>query len=77
MPISASKLRENIYKVLDEVLETGNPAQIIRRGKRLKIVPADPVKPTSKLQRLKRRKGVLKGNPDALVHLDWSKEWNP
>lgn len=41
MKITASKLRENIYRVLDQVVETGVPVEIERRGRRLKIVPAD------------------------------------
>ena len=36
--ITASKLRENVYRILDEVLETGIPVEINRRGKKLKIV---------------------------------------
>ena len=33
MPVTASKLRENIYRILDQVLETGVPVEIERRGK--------------------------------------------
>jgi hypothetical protein len=42
MPLTASKLRENIYRILDQVLETGVPVEIERRGKILKIVPTEP-----------------------------------
>ena len=31
MPVTASKLRENIYRILDQVLETGVPVEIERR----------------------------------------------
>ena len=27
MPVTASKLRENIYRILDQVLETGGPCR--------------------------------------------------
>ena len=30
MALTASKLRENIYRVLDQVLETGEPVEIER-----------------------------------------------
>lgn len=32
MPISASKLRSDIYRILDEVVRTGVPVQIEREG---------------------------------------------
>jgi antitoxin (DNA-binding transcriptional repressor) of toxin-antitoxin stability system len=72
MTISASKLRENIYDILDQALESGVPVEVVRKGKVLKIVPE---KTTSKLSRLKKRRG-LKGNPEDIVHLDWLKEWS-
>lgn len=71
MSISASKLRGNIYQLLDEVLETGIPLEITRKGRKLKIVP---VKSEGKLQNLERR-DCLNGDPDDIVHLDWSGEW--
>jgi antitoxin (DNA-binding transcriptional repressor) of toxin-antitoxin stability system len=76
MALTASKLRENIYRLLDQVLETGVPVEIVRGRRRLKIVPADEPA-TSKLDRLTARPKVLKGDPQDLVHLDWSTEWRP
>jgi hypothetical protein len=57
MPITASQLRQNVYRVLDQVLETGEPAEIERRGRRLRIVSADP---GTKLGRLVRRPSCLR-----------------
>jgi prevent-host-death family protein len=74
MPITASELRRNVYKVLDRVVDTGQPVDIERRGRRLRIVPAEPA---SKLGRLVARPQYLKVGPDELVHLDWSSEWRP
>ena len=76
MKITASKLRENVYKILDQVLETGAPVEIERRGRKLRIVPGD-IPPRGKLARLERRPKVIVGDPEALVHLDWSGEWKP
>lgn len=73
MALSASRLRANTYRVLDEVLETGIPAEIERRGRKLRIVP---VEPASRLGRLKQRR-YLRCDPEALVHIDWSSEWRP
>ncbi len=73
MAIKTSSLRENIYRILDQVLETGVPVEIERRGRILRIAPAEP---RSKLDNLKPRPYLL-SEPEELVHLDWSGEWNP
>jgi antitoxin (DNA-binding transcriptional repressor) of toxin-antitoxin stability system len=74
MTVSATKLRENIYQILDEVLETGVPVEVERKGKILRIVPPEPKR---KLLNLERRPDFLKCDPDEIVHLDWSEEWRP
>ena len=76
--ITASKLRANVYRVLDHVLETGVPVEIERHGHRLRIVRAPGRKRLSRprLARLKPRR-FLRCPPDDLVHLDWSREWRP
>ncbi len=74
MTITASALRQNIYRLLDQVLETGQPLEIERRGQRLRITPATSVK---KLDRLKARPDFLRTDPDELIHMDWSNEWRP
>lgn len=74
MSLTASKLRQDIYRILDRVLETGEPVEIERRGRILRIVP-EP-KP-DKLAGLVRRDGYLRCEPEELVHLDWSDEWRP
>ncbi|HEX5759099.1 MAG TPA: type II toxin-antitoxin system Phd/YefM family antitoxin [Thermoanaerobaculia bacterium] len=71
--MTPSKLRENLYKILDQVLETGVPVEILRRGKVLKIVPG---KSQSRLANLERRP-YLRTDPEDLVHIDWSDEWHP
>jgi Antitoxin Phd_YefM, type II toxin-antitoxin system len=70
--LTASKLRENIYRVLDQVLETGEPVEIERNGRRLRIVADDP---PARLGRLTRRPETVIGDSDDLVHLDWTGEW--
>jgi hypothetical protein len=73
MRLKPSQLREDIYRILDQVLETGVPVEIERHGKLLKIIAAEP---PSKLANLKPRR-YLVGDPEDLVHLDWSGEWRP
>jgi antitoxin (DNA-binding transcriptional repressor) of toxin-antitoxin stability system len=78
MAMTASKLRQDIYRVLDHVLATGEPVIIERHGRRLRIVAEDDVDERGdKLQRLVHRPEAIIGDPDDLVHLDWSAEWNP
>ena len=72
MSYSATKLRANLYKVLDSVLRTGVPVEIERRGKRLKIVPIDP---PDKLANLKSHPKYIVDDPEEIVHIDWSQEW--
>lgn len=76
MALTASKLRENIYRILDQVAETGKPVEISRKGKLLRIVADSSEQPNrSKLSRLKKRMGVIVGDPEDIVHMDWSKNW--
>jgi hypothetical protein len=74
MPVSATQLRANVYRLLDEVLETGQPLEIQRNGKVLVIAPKET---GSIWDRLPRREGAIVGDPDELIHVDWSSEWNP
>jgi len=71
MVITASDLRQNIYRLLDQVAETGIPIEINRRGKIVRLVSE---RKPGKLLNLKTRK-VMNGDPESIVHLDWSSEW--
>ena len=73
MPLTASKLRENIYAILDKILASGEPIEIERRGRTLRIEAVDA---RSRLDRLVRRPDAILGDPDDLVELDWSAEWS-
>lgn len=70
--ITATKLRDNVYGILDEVLATGIPVEIERHGKHLKIVAVD--KPL-KLKNLQPIKNLIVGEPADLEKIDWSDEW--
>lgn len=72
MSVSASELRQNVYRLLDEVLETGVPLEVERHGRRVRLVPDEM---PSKLARLAPHPGYIVGDPEDLVHMDWSGEW--
>lgn len=76
MAITASKLRENVYRILDRVLETGDPVEIVRSGRKLKIIPVES-STVGKLDRLQPHPEALIGDPEEIVHLDWSDHWTP
>jgi len=72
-PISPSRLRANLYRMLDRVLASGEPLAIARRGGQLRIVPDRP----RRLDLLKPHPDYLRTDPEELVHLDWSDRWRP
>ena len=74
MALTASKLRQDIYRILDQVLETGVPVEIQRGGRTLRIVADDP---PSKLRRLIARPDVVTGDPGDLPGIEWASEWSP
>jgi hypothetical protein len=71
--VTPTELRANIYKLLEEVLETGIPLEISKGKKRLRIVP---VEQANKLQNLVLRPDVIQGDPEDLVDISWEKEVN-
>ncbi len=73
MQLTASQLRRNIYQILDQVLETGVPVEIKRKGGTVKIVPEEQ---GSRLDNLLPRT-YLAGDPQEIVHIDWSDQWRP
>jgi hypothetical protein len=72
MQVSASQLRNNVYRLLDQVATTGTPLVVERKGRRLRIVCEDA---PSRLARLVPHECIA-GDPEALVHCDWSTEWH-
>lgn len=74
MGVNASELRANLYRLLDHVIETGEPLVVEKHGRTLRIT-ADP--PARRLSRLVRRDDAVSGDAGDLVHLDWSGEWKP
>ncbi len=73
MPVTASELRANIYRLLDQVLETGEPLEIERNGRRLRVVPDQR---PSKLDRLVPHPGTVVGDLEDIIHMDWSVYWD-
>lgn len=71
--ITVTELRSNIYKLLDEIINTGIPIEIKKNGKLLRIIPVHKI---NKLNNLVSRPNVIKGNPDEIINISWEKEIN-
>lgn len=72
--VSSKNIQKDILQLLDKVLSTGVPVEIERKGKRLLISPAEKRRD---LDGLEKHPEFIVGNPDDLVHIDWSSEWSP
>jgi hypothetical protein len=71
MVVKLSQLWANLYRLLDRVPQTGEPIEIDRHGKKLLLIPKENKGRLSKFV----RRDVIVGDPEDLVHLDWSKKW--
>jgi hypothetical protein len=68
--VTPTYLRNNIYQVLDRIIKTGTPQQIICKGQKLTITLDEPV---DKLKNLTPHNTIV-GDPDELISFDPS-EW--
>ncbi len=71
MAITATKLRQNLYRILDEIIDSGIPVRINRKGEILKIIPE---KKKSKLERLTEHKTIV-GDPESIIDISFADEW--
>jgi hypothetical protein len=72
--LSPTELRTNLYRVLDQVIESGGVVEVERKGRRVRIVAELA---GGKLDLLKPHPDYLRGSPKDIVHMDWSSEWRP
>jgi hypothetical protein len=72
--VDPSELRAHLYRLLDEVLDSGVPLEVERRGRRLRIVPDEA---RNRLDRLVPHPGFVEGDVEDLVEVDWSTAWVP
>lgn len=74
MIVNASQLRKDVYRLLDQVLATGQPLEVERNGRRLRITPAAG---GSRLDRVTPRPDLVTGDAADLADLDWTDAWRP
>lgn len=79
MAISATKLRADIYRVIEGVINSGVPVEIELRGRKVRIVPAEQ---RDKLANLVKRSGVIVGDPGRIGQTrtfdgaKWRRKWD-
>jgi hypothetical protein len=72
--VTATQLRKNINKLLDDVLQSNIPLKVERKGKKIIISAAQR---TSKMAGLRPHPDCIAGDPEEPIHSDWSGEWSP
>ena len=73
--MSATELRANLYRVIDDVLLTGRP-QRVRRGDQIVLIMPEEPRPRLKLEDLPRR-AALACSPDELIEQGFADTWKP
>lgn len=72
--VTASQLRQDVYRLLDDVLATGEPLEIRRNGRTLRVIPDQPI---SRIDLIRPNLDLIVGDPEDLVAptpTDWSDE---
>jgi hypothetical protein len=72
MSIKVTELRADLYRIVDRVIETGIPVEIDRNGVKVMLVAE---RKKTKLENLTAHPGTIVGDPEDIVHMDWSHEW--
>lgn len=77
MKVTATKLRSELYQILDRVLETGEPVEVARAQGTLVIKPLVSERKKARRKKPRSNPNLVVGDPDELVHFDWLKHWKP
>lgn len=76
MKITPTQLRANLYRILERVSKTGEEVEVVRATGSLIIRPKAAER-RGRRKKPKTNPKLIVGNPDDLVHIDWSKHWRP
>lgn len=71
MIVTPTQLRENIYKILDDVIETQRPIEISRKGQVVRLI-FEQKKHPGKLPNIKAHPEAFCVDPDSFIQVDWS-----
>ncbi|MCP4421225.1 MAG: type II toxin-antitoxin system Phd/YefM family antitoxin [Chloroflexi bacterium] len=71
--VTPTELRGNIYNLMEEVLNTGIPLEVIKGGRKLRIISVEQV---NKFRNLVPRPNIIQGDPETLIDINWEEEVN-
>lgn len=71
----ATEVHRNIYRLLDRILETGEPLVIEHGGRRLRIELIEESSRVARLRALGSLNDLVVGDPAALDDVDWTSSW--
>jgi hypothetical protein len=77
MTITASELRQNVYRLVDEVLAMGVPLEVERAGRRLRIVAVDSTPTLSRLSAHPGSSGATLVTKDRIIRSHLPLAWWP
>lgn len=77
MKLTPTRLRADLYQVLDRVIATGESVEVDRGGRTVVIQLAAAARPKKPRRTKRSNPDLVVGNPEDLVHFDWSKHWKP
>ncbi len=75
MQVALTQLRTHLYQWIDQLIETGESIEVLRKGKKIKIT-VDTDFSQSKKRKFIKRNNVINGNPEDIVSINWISEWN-
>ena len=77
MKMTATRFRQDLFKTLDRLVETGETLEIERRGALLRVQVAQAAGALLDTARFAHRGQLLRVHPAELVTTDWSPHWRP
>ena len=77
MKMTATRFRQDLFKTLDRLVETGEALEIERRGAVLRVQVAQAAGALLDTARFAHRRQLLRVPPGELVSTDWSPLWRP
>ena len=72
-PVSVSQFCSDLEGFLEHILKNKKSLEIEYKGRRLIVSPAGH---EDKLSKLIPHPDCIKGDPEDIVRMDWSREWN-
>lgn len=81
MTLTIEQFREDALSWLAKLKQTGETLVLVAGTEKFEVRPAGVLSPDEALaelqKRLPKRPSSMIGDPEDIVHMDWSAEWRP